>query len=176
MKTITIRALLADAAESLRAAERKLDKALDADNGLDERFYLDMVEAGANAAIFSQMLASWARPAPALSPRIFSAIRNWRNGYGKNTPHSEGGILALKLAERRLESALALCDEHAIDDGYTVAFAARGVVRSYVGLLESPIVRFDGDKAVNAILAAKPMRPLRSRCAHRAWKGAISNE
>jgi hypothetical protein len=46
-------------------------------------------------------------------------------------------------------------DGNEIDEGYEVAFAARGVIRQYVCILDSVAFVFTSEKALDAILARR---------------------
>jgi hypothetical protein len=156
-----IDAKFADAAAALRLADIKLGAAIqeyepaDHWNGCLEmsdlleprftaRFFADMLDEGYSAAIPS---------------RIFSAISSHANTVSRNTPHIEGAILALMLAERALTSLLELAaqsaDDDEIEERFEQPYAARGTIRQYIGTLTSAAFVFDEKRALDAIVGAR---------------------
>ena len=178
-----INAKIADAVAALRVADVKLEQAIaeydntnamaafeDADRRLgltvdesttrqNEANYLDetvLLEARYSARFFADMLDEGERPT--LRPRVFAAIAKHPNENPDNTPHVEGAVLALKLAERSFESALNLAEQlngEAIDEAYQQPYAARAVVRAFLIFITSGAFVFDIEDALDEIVAAK---------------------
>jgi hypothetical protein len=152
-----VQARLADAVAALRAADAKLGQVVDEFEDTDS--YLDTVdfwEAQLNARIFADMLE--ASEAPTLPPRVFREIADYANKEPRNASHLKGALLALKLAERSLESALDLSEQldgDEIDEAFEVVLAARGTIRSYASTLECSVIPFDHERVLDGIVGAK---------------------
>jgi hypothetical protein len=181
-----IKAKLADAVAALRAADDKLGQATDEfntkaafaafceadDKFRDTRhvsaadwkaFYDDcslqkseIQEARYGTRFLADMLD--AGHPPTLHSRVFNAIASYGNEDPRNTPHIEGAVIALRLAERSFTSALKLAkqlDGEEPDEDYQQAFAVRGIVAGYVAFLVSGSFVFDHEKALDALVDAK---------------------
>ena len=73
----------------------------------------------------------------------------------------EGAILALSLAESRLETALDMAGQLAgghVNEAFEVPFAAWSIVRDVVARLECSVLAFDQDRAMDSILSASRPR------------------
>jgi hypothetical protein len=152
-----VQSKLADAVAALKIADAKLGQAVDEYEDTDS--YLDTVdlwEAQLNARIFAEMLEPI--EAPTLPPRVFREIAEYANKEPRNASHLEGALLALKLAERSLESALDLSEQldgDEIDAAFEAVLAARGTIRSYASTFECSVIPFDHERVLDAILATK---------------------
>ena len=152
-----IRAKIADACAALHAADDKLGQVADEyDDTNSSLATTDLLETRLNARIFAGMLERG--DTPTLSRRVFHAIASYGNQESGNTPHVEGAIIALLLAERSLESALELAEQldgAEIDEPYELPFAALGTIRAYGTCLRCQVLNFDEKEALDAIVAAK---------------------
>jgi hypothetical protein len=116
----------------------------------------DLLEARYNAKFFADMLDD-GNGGASLPSHVFRVIAIFANDKAANTPHIEGAILALKLAERSLSSALELADQldgDEIDERYEQPYAARGTIRQYIATLLCAVFVFEDERALDAILAA----------------------
>jgi hypothetical protein len=150
-----VEAKLADAVAALRVADAKLGEAAEEYEG-DSRDKADLMEARFNSRLFADMLE--ANETPTLPSRVFRAIASYANRTPGISPHVEGAILALNLAERSLESALELAEQldgDEIDEAYEIPFAALGTIRQYGATLRCSALVFDQEAALDAIVAAK---------------------
>jgi hypothetical protein len=158
-------AKVADAVAALRLADVKLGAAIneyEPDEHLNGCLEMsDLLEPRYTARFFADMLDEGY--SAALPSRIFSAIAIHANTVSRNTPHIEGAILALMLAERSLTSLLELAgqsDEEGIDECHEQPYAARGTIRSYLAMLTSAVFVFDETEALDAIVDSRRTIPL----------------
>lgn len=151
-----IRAKLFDCVRALRAADEKLNLALDTFDSerLDVIEPYDLAERLITVRLFAGILDSILdneTPAGSLGDRVYRAIVEFENENSANLPHVEGVILAFQLACDTVHEAIELQDCGIEWDAFTeLAIAAYVAIRSALAWLTTNTV---GATKTSAVLA-----------------------
>ncbi len=155
-------ARIADAVRALRVASQKLGLVADAfDHRHKDHFDFNwLLEAQYAAQTFAALLDKRHRPtAPTMPMAVFRELLAFRNRDSEEIPHTHGAVMSLMLADRCLTRALDSADQLGyaeVDPDFQTAFAARGVVCTYLAAFDSATYPFDQEELLDAILAWSP--------------------
>lgn len=157
--------LVADAAAALVAADDKLGQAFD-DFDEDAKSSLDLFDInGARLvarAVVRMLVDVDGRPMLTMLPgRVFDAFASHGNTKDGNTPHLEGAILAVELAENCLARALEMMEQldgEEVDEAYETHYAAYCIVGHVLSSISGGALVFNRAKAMEAILEPKRER------------------
>lgn len=174
-----VQAKLYDAVECMRLADDLLqvviDKYKENKRNEDTLPEIDFWEAQSSMRLHANILQEIMGGDCSISAKTFKIIRGHKNHSNRNSFGTEAAMLALMLAHDSLDEAMDLSRElegEEIEDDYRLMLAAHGAANLYKGLIESTMVSFFHDEALEFALKGQPIpsyKEMRRTCINETY-------